>query len=154
MTGSEPFVSREMMRALKKLSLPGITFKKVSPITIGRYTYDDYYFMYIRHGLDAVNKRSSKIENMRAIKTVHKLVLREKFLHALPEQERHLFHVKGISHIIVVDESIVDILKQINDPGVKAIPVADWYSDMRVTTQKKRTVIRRSEAEDEPKFNF
>jgi len=93
----------------------------------------NYWFLHIWNRISCLNREQSEVdidEDDGMIWDIDKLVLDEEKLNAFKLEQRLIFELAEDSSVILIHQSIKDVIMSVNPTGFRFVNASEWYSDI------------------------
>jgi hypothetical protein len=127
----ESIVSKKIADAMKAMNIKGIQLIPATVESNKGDVYEDFFFVYIHHYIEAMDKEKSDFEldeydDEDKIYTIDSFRLDETVLKSIPLEERLIFKLKESGSKKLYHRSVVDVIMATNPEGVQFTKVEDW----------------------------
>lgn len=123
----ESIVSKKIANVLLPMNITGIQLIPATVESNKGDVYEDLFWIYIHHYIEAMDKKKTKFELSKyGLYRFDRFLLDENVLKEIPLEERLVFKLKEKSSIKLYHRSVVDAIMATNPAGVMFTKVEDW----------------------------
>ena len=122
----ESVVSKKIADVLEPMKIKGIQLIPATVESNKGDIYEDFFYVYIHHYIEAMDKENSDFEYDEDMYFVDSFYLDEEVLKEIPLEERLVFKLKEKCSLKLYHRSVVDAIMATEPEGVQFTAVEDW----------------------------
>jgi hypothetical protein len=127
--GGNSVISKKIADIMLPMNIKGIQLIPATVKSNKGVIYEDFFFVYIHHYIEAMDKEKSKFEvssSGSGVYFIDSFRLDEKVLKEIPLEERLVFKLKESGTKNLYHRSVVDAIMATAPEGVQFIKVENW----------------------------